>query len=175
MYSTTGGGVSHSPHKWNSVYNRYLQRAGGVSHSPRKWNFIRNRHSFFSHHKQLAMTLWLWSFVVSLPAKAPPNSVEPCSIPHWPHPLLVRVCVPKTKQKSMWKPHLNENFTDILLKWKQCCSVAAASLPWEWRNLTTSSQKKNIPRLFKGHYTYMHMYIVSLPMQAHKLYEPKSL
>ena len=158
------------PHKWNSVYNGYLQRAGGVSLSPRKWNFVYNRH-FFSHHKQLAMMLWLWSFEVSLPAKAPPNSVEPCSIPHWPHPLLVRVCVPETKQKSTWKSHLNEGFfTDLLLKWWQCCSVAAASLPWEWRNLTTSSQKK-IPRLFKGH--SMHMYIVSLPTQHINFMSPR--
>ena len=141
MYSTTGGGVSHSPHKWNSVYNGYLQRVGGVSLSPCKWNFVYSRY-FFTHHKQLAMMLWLWSFEASLRAKAPSNSVEPRLIPHWPHPLLARVRVPETKQKSMWKPHLNEDFTDLLLKWKQCCSEVAASLPWEWRNLTTLSQKK---------------------------------
>ena len=145
---------------------------GGVSLFPCKWNFVYNRH-FFSHHKQLAMMLWLWSFEVSLPAKAPPNSVEPCSIPHWPHPLLVRVCVPETKQKSTWKSHLNEGFFYWLtakMVTMLLCSRCFSSMGMEKsNNIKSKKNSKIVQRTL-----YAHVHCISTHA-AHKLYEPKSL
>ena len=173
MYSTKGGGVSHSPHKWNSVYNGYLQRAGGVSLSPRKWNFEYNRHFFLSPQAASddALTVIFWGF------SACQSSTQLC----WAMlntslttPTSGEGVRPWNKAKINVKKPLKWGFFFYWLTAKMVimllCSRCFSSMGMEKsNNIKSKKNSKIVQRTL-----YAHVHCISTHA-THKFYEPKSL